>query len=93
MLRKMSWAATLSLLTLAGCAGETENPADNVATPSEGAKITNQNPSTPTVDVPNTPQDEAAAANKDEAAETPAVTPSPTEPTPDAKPQEAEKPE
>lgn len=58
MLRK-SCALALGLALLAGCNGN-EDVTDEVASPSEGARIENQNPTTPDVDVPSTPTDEAA---------------------------------
>ncbi len=63
MLRKTCGLA-VSLALLAGCEN-TEEPAENVNSPSEGAQIENQNPTTPTVDVPGTPENEAAEANAD----------------------------
>ncbi|MEW4571463.1 hypothetical protein AB1L88_26610 [Tautonia sp. JC769] len=53
----------LSLLVLVGC-GDQPAPEENVASPAEGARIENQNPTTPTVDVPGTPVDEAALADE-----------------------------
>lgn len=60
MTNKTRWAAA-ALLALAGCAGEDQpQTTDNVASPSEGARINNQNPTTPTIDVPATSRDESA---------------------------------
>ncbi len=62
MTKKTCWTA-VTLLALAGCSAQEQDQSTvDVATPSEGARIINQNPSSPTVDVPNTPQNEAAAA-------------------------------
>ncbi len=63
MLRKTCGLA-VALALLGGC-DNAEEPAENVNSPSEGAQIENQNPTTPTVDVPNTPENEAAEANAD----------------------------
>ncbi|HEU5115670.1 MAG TPA: hypothetical protein VFT74_03260 [Isosphaeraceae bacterium] len=61
MLRKTCGLA-VALALLGGC-DNAEEPAENVNSPSEGARIENENPTTPTVDVPNTPENEAADAN------------------------------
>ncbi len=76
MRRKLTWTwMTASLLILGGCGPEAEEPAENVATPSQAAEITNENPTSPTVDVPVTPLNEAAGANTEAAGATPAETP------------------
>lgn len=80
MTKKTCWTV-VALLSLAGCsAQEQDQPAADVATPSEGARITNQNPSSPTVDVPKTPQNEAAAPTTDGGADLPKA--QQTEPAP-----------
>ena len=88
MTKKTCWTV-VALLALAGCsAQEQDQPAADVATPSEGARITNQNPSSPTVDVPKTPANEAAAPATDGGADlpkTPPDEPAPTTPDADAK--------
>jgi len=87
MTRKLYWTAA-ALLALAGCsAQEQDQPTADVATPSEGARISNQNPTSPTVDVPKTPQNEAATPTTDGGADltkTPQDEPAPA--TPDADP-------
>ncbi|WP_435009352.1 hypothetical protein P12x_000604 [Tundrisphaera lichenicola] len=92
MSKKLTWA-TAALLALAGCGDQAvTDPADSMATPSEAAKTVNENPSSPTIDVPNTPQNEAEVAKEKEAPEAPAATP--TEPaTIEPKAEEASKPE
>ena len=61
MLRKTCGLA-LALALLGGC-DNGEDVTDEVNSPSEGARIENENPTTPTVDVPGTPANEAAEAN------------------------------
>ena len=51
----------LALFAPFGCGGD-EDVSDDVNSPSEGAMIVNDNPSTPTIDVPATDVDEAAKA-------------------------------
>ena len=88
MTKKTCWTA-VALLALTGCsAQEQEQPAADVATPSEGARIINDNPSSPTVDVPKTPQNEAATPTTDGGADptkTPQDEPAPATPDADAK--------
>ena len=87
MTKKTCWTV-VALLALAGCsAQEQDQPAADVATPSEGARIINQNSSSPTVDVPKTPQNEAAGPTTGGGADVPkAPQDEPAPATPDADP-------
>ena len=99
--------AALIMSAFLGCAAEEGQSeiAEDMPTPSEAAKVSNENPTSPTVDVPNTAVDEEARAESDAPAPTPTATekadassaptvvPSPGEPTPEVKDEAADKKE
>ena len=55
------FSIALALFAPFGCGGD-EDVSDDIATPSEAARTVNDNPSTPTIDVPATDVNEAAQA-------------------------------
>lgn len=53
----------LGLFALVGCGGEDDVTMEEMPTPSQAAAVTNENPSSPDVDIPATPADEGAPAD------------------------------
>jgi hypothetical protein len=54
---------SLGLIALIGCATEDSPTMEDMPSPSEAAEVVNENPSTPTVDVPATPADEGTPSD------------------------------
>jgi hypothetical protein len=53
---------SLGLIALVGCATEDSPTMEEMPSPSQAAEVTNENPTSPTIDVPATPTDEGAVS-------------------------------